>query len=130
MEKYEQTDRETEKQLKEAIRSAEKQLKMAMADYHKYILKGHYITSLKKYAGKQIKKIGLVTTDNKIIYFTSSDFEIIEVNDEGYFHISDWNWGLVEFNHKKKIYEKMFYGFVETFEIKGFFDIKINKELC
>ena len=62
------------------------------------------ISELKKYKEKYIKEITIQYKDGYCEYFDSYDFDILKIDENGNFFLSDFNYGIIDYNEKEETY--------------------------
>ena len=55
-------------------------------------------------------------------------YEIMEVTDDGHLNISDFDWGLLNYDSEEKAYVQWYHFQKSVYRIKGFFDIEVRDE--
>lgn len=115
-------------ELKNAIEVAKENLKKAVEAYYAEVIKGNYTKDLSMYAGKKISSIKVIMDNDKIETFCDDVLDFIKVTADGYLYISDYNWGLLNYDSKKKTYIYSYHYTETPWNIKGFFDIEVRDD--
>ena len=76
---------------------------------------------LSKYKGKEIVSVVLIDDKNDEYVFEGA--EIVEVDKNGYFYLSDFNDGIIEYDEEKKSYVRHFHFCTSTIKFVGFRDL-------
>lgn len=115
-----------ESELKQQINIARENLKQAIDKYYQWIKEGNYAKDLKEYAGKELKSIRVILDNGEVEFF--GGYEIMNVTDDGHLSISDFDWGLLNYDSEEKAYVKWYHFRKGVYHIKGFFDIEVEDE--
>lgn len=115
-----------ESELKQQIEIAGENLKQAIDKYYQWVKEGNYTKDLKEYAGKKLKSIKVILDNGEVEFFDG--YEIMYVTDDGHLSISDFDWGLLDYNSKEKAYVQWCHFQKSVYHIKGFFDIEVQDE--
>lgn len=81
------------------------------------------IEDLKKYEGKDVEEITLITDKKEQKHFSCGDIMGIK---DGHFYFSDYEQGIYEYNKKDEKYYSHFYKQSQGDKIIGFRDLKID----
>lgn len=115
-----------ESELKQQINIARENLKQAFDKYYQWMKEGNYTKDLKEYAGKELKSIRVILDNGEVDFF--GGYEIMNVTDDGHLYISDFDWGLLEYDSEEKAYVQWYHFQKSVYHIKGFFDIEVEDE--
>ena len=115
-----------ESELKQQIKIARENLKQALDKYYQWMKEGNYTKDLKEYAGKYLISIKVILDNGEVESFCG--YEIMKVTDDGHLNISDFDWGLLNYDSEEKAYVQWCLFQKSVYHIKGFFDIEVRDE--
>lgn len=81
------------------------------------------ISELKKYKEKYIKEITIQYKDGHCQHFDAYDFDILKIDENGNFFLSDFMFGIIEYNKKEETYGLHYYGSYKKLNIEGYYNL-------
>lgn len=117
---------EEENKYKKLIKDRQERKSRLYLDIEKLFIENKLycpISDLNKYKNEDIAEINLVVND-EIKYLSFK--EIMKVDENGNFYMSDYESGIIEFNKDRNIYELHCWGSKEDVNIQGFYNLNLG----
>lgn len=93
-----------------------------MADKEKF----YPISELKKYKEKYIKEITIQYKDGHCQHFDAYDFDILQIDENGNFFLSDFMFGIIDYNEKEETYGLHYHMSYKKLNIIGYYNLVLE----
>ena len=84
------------------------------------------ISELKKYKNKYIKEITIKYKDGYCEHFVGDNYDILLVDEDGNFYLSDFSYGIIDYNEKEESYGLHYHYHYKKLNIIGYYNLVLE----